>query len=135
MRSIMSACRRTDEIKNESDPSVSWINSAESELGAAESLLRDRYYEQVLYHSQQAIERALKAFQLKKYGRRERTHDLVLLGRELNLPEEYLKHCKRLTGVYHDRYPDTPDIDDIEEISEELLHGAASVVAWIKKHL
>ena len=60
-------------MKNEYD---SWLEQAESDLSAAGNSLTSGNYDWALFQAQQAAEKALKSFFLKKTGEIIKAHDL-----------------------------------------------------------
>ncbi|MBS3072110.1 HEPN domain-containing protein, partial [Candidatus Pacearchaeota archaeon] len=85
---------------------------------------------------QQSAEKALKALLIKRMKELMKTHDLVVLARKLNAPEETIEHCKKLTVVYLEtRYPDTNIAKEIKEEIENLKDSAKEILKWTKKNL
>ena len=79
---------------------------------------------------------ALKALSLKKKSKLIRTHDLVRLGKEVNLDIELLKDCERLSIVYVDsRYPDTGTKTYTSKESSEDIKVVKRVLEWIEEQL
>lgn len=56
-----------------------WFRNAEEELSMAEYLFKGDFYKGSCYHSQQAIEKAIKAALIKKGWEREKTHSIERL--------------------------------------------------------
>lgn len=86
-----------------------WIKDAEDELESAEILCEHGKYRGACYHSQQCIEKGLKAFILEKGKRPERIHDIVELHNEatslgfdtgLSMDDAVF-----LNSIYKGRYP------------------------------
>lgn len=117
-----------------------WLEQAKSDLAAAKNSLKSRNFDWACFQSQQAAEKALKACYLQKFDKLRKIHDLLFLGKELNLPENLLIFCTKLTRVYIEtRYP-TPD----EEIpakrfrsdeAETAITMAEDIVQWAEKQL
>ncbi len=119
--------------------SLRWLIYAEEDLKTAQILLRERLYNQICFHSQQCIEKSLKAFLRAKRQKIPRIHELVEL---LNMCQEldssyeiFLESCK-IVGKYYipTRYPEAlpgslaegglPEREDAEkalEIAKEIL--------------
>lgn len=118
-----------EEIKN-------WWEKAKRDLKAAEFNYNGGFFEESLFFSQQSVEKGLKALYIKRFDHMKKTHDLVLLSRRLDLPERLMDFCKELSPAYmYTRYPDVPEIGDIDEVSENLLKYAREVLNWIEKML
>ena len=86
-----------------------WIGEAKEDLESASILLQHGKYRGACFHSQQCVEKALKAVILEKGRRPSRTHDLVELlkaagaeGAQVNLDMDDVSF---LNSIYHGRYP------------------------------
>jgi HEPN domain-containing protein len=113
-----------------------WFDKALQDLNAAKFNFKGGLFDVAAFFAQQAVEKALKALYLERFGRIRKIHDLVVLGRELELPEEFIDSCKELTAAYiYVRYPEIPEEKDIEAASEGFIKTAEEVLEWIKKQL
>lgn len=113
-----------------------WLDKAEHDLNTAKVNFNEKICDAAAFYSHQASEKALKAFYIKRFGSLKKTHDLVLLSRELNADNEIIEMCKELTPAYtYTRYPDAVEVSNIDEISEKLLKYAEEVLEWVKKKL
>ncbi|MBI2924943.1 MAG: HEPN domain-containing protein, partial [Verrucomicrobia bacterium] len=56
-----------------------WLNRARSDLAIARTSIPGAYLEDLCYHAQQAVEKALKALLLQRVGRFPYVHDLAAL--------------------------------------------------------
>ncbi|OGQ46508.1 MAG: hypothetical protein A3H42_03735 [Deltaproteobacteria bacterium RIFCSPLOWO2_02_FULL_46_8] len=91
-------------------PHEDWLSYAEDDLKFAQLGLKEGFYTQVCFHSQQGIEKSLKGylvFQKKNYPK---THGLLELARLM--PELGLKEMQSQLALVEDyyvpvRYPDT----------------------------
>jgi len=86
-----------------------WIREAEEELESASVLYEHERYKSACYHSQQAVEKGLKAVIIEKGKRPERTHDVVELhnavtgmGVDSGLSVDDAVY---LNSIYKGRYP------------------------------
>ncbi len=86
-----------------------WLKEAEDELSSAGILIDHRKCRAVCYHSQQSVEKGLKALIIEKGAKPERTHDIVELlnaarriGWEIALP---MDDAVFLNSIYKGRYP------------------------------
>ncbi|PKK85192.1 MAG: hypothetical protein CVT48_06605 [Thermoplasmata archaeon HGW-Thermoplasmata-1] len=131
----MTGCKRADHIQCTDAAVNEWLHDAEEEIETARCLLQHDRYQHALVHSQQAVEKALKAMHLKRFGKKDRTHDLVLMAREIALPAKYMDGCMALTMVYVTRYVDAPPIENPCEMAEELMPLAEEIVEWIRTRL
>jgi HEPN domain-containing protein len=90
--------------------------------------------------SQQAVEKALKAYYIKKFKELKKTHDIVYLANELSLPHDLVDYCKQLNPIYsQSRYPDAcgelPSDVFTEEEAQEFIKKAEEVLSWIQKKI
>ena len=74
-----------------------WWSTANNDVEKAEILFRNGKYDGTTFFCQQAVEKGLKALQIKQKNRFEKIHDLVKLGEDVGLPEKFLRCCKELT--------------------------------------
>ena len=115
---------------------IVWIKKAEQDLDASNYLIKGKKYEESLFFLQQSVEKALKYVYIKKFKRLIKTHDLVLLAREIKAPENILEKCKRLTLAYqYTRYPDIPIVEDIKKETLNFLNFAKEVLKWVKENI
>jgi HEPN domain-containing protein len=117
------------EIKN-------WWEKALGDLDTAKILFRNSKYEDSAFFCQQAVEKGLKALLLKEKGRIEKIHDLVNLGRKVEIPDNFLEYAKELTLAYvYSRYPDVKKAENIRNISSKFLKYSEGILRWIEKKL
>ena len=77
----------------------------------------------------------LKALQIKKLGKFEKTHDLVLLAKNVGAPPEIASLCELLTPFYTiTRYPDVRVDYDEEKISSA-IEASEGVRKWVEQNL
>jgi len=113
-----------------------WIEQAEKDLATAEYNLEGNRIDSGVFFLQQAVEKALKAMYIKKFKRLFKTHDLVLLSKKLKTPQKIQNYCKELNPVYqYTRYPDIPSIENLEEISADLLKYTLEIIKWVKENI
>lgn len=86
-----------------------WIGEAEEELASARILLEHGKHKTACFHSQQAVEKGLKALIIEKGERPGRVHDIVeLLGHAKRLGWQIalaMEDAVFLNSVYKGRYP------------------------------
>ncbi len=86
-----------------------WIREAEEDLDSARILHEHGKYRGACYHSQQSVEKVLKALIIEKGRRPERTHDIVELAnavRQGGWPLDFaVDEAVFLNSVYRSRYP------------------------------
>ena|ERR1051325_9779883 len=116
-----------------------WVHETRDEFDTASVLLSHDKYRGVCLHSQQAVEKALKALLLEKAEKLPRTHDIVDLrnrvqatGWELNLE---LDDAIFLNSIYRGRYPTDegllPRGEPTREDAERALKVASVVMRTI----
>ncbi len=112
-----------------------WIEQSEKDLKAAESSLHSENYEWASFQAHQATEKSLKALHIKKHKNFLKTHDLVLLSRKIDAPNNIVTLCSKINPSYLDtRYPDVPKSYSRIE-AEEIVSFAKEVIEWIKENL
>ncbi len=117
-----------------------WVRDAEDEFASAHILLDHGKYKAACYHSQQSVEKGLKALILEKGGKPGKVHDIL----------ELLSHVKRLgwqitlamddavflNSIYKGRYPAEegllPHGDPSKEDAAQAVKTAGAFVADVK---
>ena len=118
------------------DETSGWWKQALEDFSTAQFNFRGKKYKYASFLCQQAIEKAFKALLLKRTGSFRKVHDLVLLGREVELPDNLLKAIKELTLAYvYSRYPDVKQEKKLKEISSHFLDVSEEVLKWVKERL
>ena len=113
-----------------------WLQMSKDDLNSANSNFKNRKYYVCAFLSHQVVEKALKALLLKKIKRL----DLVILGRQINLPNSLLKKCEQLSRVYIEtKYglvgEYIPSQKFKKKNSSEYLQIAREVIRWINKNI
>jgi len=112
-----------------------WLKKAAHDLNTAEINLNQKVYDASAFFCQQAIEKALKALHIKKFGSLVKTHDLHFLGQKVGLPADLLKSCDEISSFYVEtRYPDSYAEFD-EETVRDSIAKARKVLEWTKRKL
>lgn len=113
-----------------------WLKKAEEDLDAAKYNFGGGKHAVSIFLCQQAAEKALKALFLERKNELIKTHDLVLLAKNLKAPKEIAEHAKDLTLAYtYTRYPDVPEIKEIRYKNKIFLDYVGGVIEWVKKEL
>ena len=77
-----------------------------------------------------------KALLIKKTGKFPKIHDLVKLGKDVEIPDSYMDGIKELTFAYaYTRYPDVENISNIEEKTTKFLKLTKEILKWVEKNL
>jgi len=116
------------EVKN-------WLKKAEHDFVTSGVNFQQEIYDASAFFCQQAVEKALKALYIRKFKKLIRTHDLVYLGKKVDLPEELLEFCDEITSFYIEtRYPDS-----YAEFEKDYVEGAINkadeVIKWVKENI
>ena len=113
-----------------------WRKQGEADLAAARTLLEDGIHYASVFFSQQAAEKLLKAaWILQKRELPPKTHNLVMMARNLGAPERIIDEAAELSPEYFlTRYPNV-DVGIPEEIytrlsAERHLKAAEAVREW-----
>lgn len=113
---------------------------AKVDLRTAENSLNSGDYYASVFWCQQAIEKSLKAVLVKKTNRLIKIHDLIILGRKINLPRELSKKCEKVSRAYIEtRYwvldSTTPYKKFNKNNSLEYLIIAKEIIKWVEKNI
>jgi len=112
---------------------------ARDDLDSARVNFENKKYYVCAFLSQQAVEKALKAVLLKSTEGVVRIHDLVILGRRINLPKELLDKCELLSKIYIEtRYgilTRVPSQEFREGNTLEYFNIAKEVLSWLEKNM
>jgi HEPN domain-containing protein len=112
-----------------------WWKQSASDLTTAEYNLKGKRLSAAAFYSQQAVEKALKALQIERSDRFDRTHDLVYLADKLGAPDDIVKLCEIITPFYTaTRYPDVETRYDSRK-AKSLLKASREVVEWVERSL
>ena len=113
-----------------------WIKLSEEDFKTAKANLNIKKYRFASYLCQQAAEKSLKALLLKKTGKIIKIHDLVELGKKVEIEEKFLESLDKLTHTYiESRYPDIPrDKYTIDETKED-IKTTKEIIKWVKENI
>ncbi len=113
-----------------------WWDKAKRDFDTAKFLFAGKRYDEASLFCQQAIEKALKTLLLKKNKLIIKTHDLVKLGRLVEIEEELLNSLKNITSVYiESRYPDVSERESSQDETEEDLKLVEKVLKWVEEKI
>ena len=113
-----------------------WWQQAERDLDTANYLFDGKRYKEASFFCQQAAEKALKALLLKKEAKIIKIHDLVKLAQLVNISDDLLTDCEKLTFVYVDtRYPDTGKQDYTLNETKADVERAKRILQWVEKNI
>lgn len=119
------------------------IKDAEDELSSALILFEHEKFKGVCYHSQQCVEKALKALIIEKGNKPEKTHDIVehlnkveQIGWKVELP---IDDAIFLNSIYKGRYPTEegllPHGEPIQSDAERAAKSAEGFMKSVRKVL
>ena len=112
-----------------------WFDKSMKDLGNAEYNLDGKKYDLTVFLVQQSVEKSLKAMQIENSNTFDKVHDLLVLGKKVNAPEEILNFCKDISPFYTiARYPDVEEEVD-GETAKEILKKGKKVNKWVEKTL
>lgn len=104
-----------------------WLFKADNDIKTAKKLIRDEdvILDTSIYHTQQAAEKALKAFLAFKLQPIQKVHDLEYLVKvccTFDIRFKELAHCAKLLQPYcfDFRYPDDILLPELEEVKEAI---------------
>lgn len=132
--------RLTEFNKKINQESEKWWKQALYELNTSEALIKSYKYSSSAFHSQQAVEMALKALYLKRNGEVPNHHKLLSMATILGLPNTLKVKCDSLDPVYtQTRYVDSRSDEKLpyEQYDEgkagKLYNDAEELLEWISK--
>ncbi|MGK0209617.1 MAG: HEPN domain-containing protein [Patescibacteria group bacterium] len=120
---------------------TNWWKQAQRDLLTAENSLKSKDFYQTAFMSQQASEKALKAYlMLTTKESIFNTHSLVFLGRKAKLPLKLLDRLRQLAPEYTiSRYPDVAESLPYDNYSAEIaldrLNRAKELFTWLDKRM
>jgi len=118
------------------EESKSWLNKAEDDLRKAKDNFGIGNYDLTAFLCQQSSEKALKSYLIEKKGIFPKIHDLVILGRKVEIPENLIDKIKELTLAYiYTRYPDIKEEPNLKNKSEDFLKNSKEVLEWVKENI
>jgi len=122
-----------------------WLKFAKDGIRSAEVLLPEGIFNMVCLHSQQAVEKSLKAFLRHRENKVPYIHDLEeLCKRCMGLDEgfsEFRQDCKSLDVFYQPtRYPEAPagtlpEGTPTKEQAEETLRKAEAILEFVEQRI
>ena len=122
-----------------------WLEFAQEDLVAAETMLEKGIYNLACFHSQQGIEKGLKGFLYSRNKAISRTHALVeLVARCVTFDKDFSaleETCRKLDPYYiPTRYPDAlpgagPESLPAREEAKEAVALLQDGLQWIKKKI
>ncbi len=109
-----------------------WLEQAKDDLKAANDSLDKGNFSWASFQAQQAAEKALKAFLIKKEMKMPRVHDLVFLAKKAGAESSLLDDCDKLTRVYTEtRYPDQAGVIPSRKFGKEIASNYLSIAEEI----
>ncbi len=113
-----------------------WWFLANDDLKSAKIMFDNKRYSVCVFLCQQAVEKGLKALQIKKFGEVRKIHDLVELGISVDIPVNLLDDLKELTFAYiYSRYPDVTETKITKSKALEFLEVSKKALKWLKINL
>lgn len=124
---------KTEEVKN-------WLKKSQDDLEASRVIIKEKApYWIACFHTQQAVEKSLKAAQIYFLNDFQKEHDLVLLLASLKgkiRTETIHSECLKLSGFYvTTRYPDVRKSVLTHQDAVVAFEMAKKVVDFIKKQI
>jgi len=113
-----------------------WFSKANEDFDTAKYNLKGRRFNAALFFLQQSAEKALKAFYIKKFKDSIKTHDLIILAKKLDAPDEIIKYCKELNPAYiYTRYPDVIPLENPSAKANYFIKHTNRILKWVKENL
>ncbi len=115
-----------------------WLKQARKDLKKATILRERNQFDGVTFYAQQTAEKALKSVYIYQKNDLLKTHDLSILGREVNLPNNLLEMAALLNPFYiSSRYPLTIEDKNLpdEEDADNSIKYAREILKWCKQQI
>jgi len=117
------------------EESKKWFERALKDLKDGEFNLKAKRINVAVFLFQQAVEKALKALQIEKLNKFEKTHDLVKLSKSLDAPGKIINAAEKINPIYTiSRYPDAEEVIELNE-AKEILKLSKMVIKWVEKQI
>ncbi|MBU2576133.1 MAG: HEPN domain-containing protein [Nanoarchaeota archaeon] len=111
-----------------------WFEQAGVDLSSAKYNFDGEKYSVAVFLCEQTVEKGLKALIIKKSNELIKTHDLVRLGKKVNLPEKFFDKLAELSSLYTEvRYVPVKDFEKIEV--DSFIKFAEEVLEWLIKKI
>lgn len=119
---------------------TNWIAKSKSDLGSSKVLLKENFFDTAIYHTQQAAEKALKAYLFFCKNYIEKTHDLTFLVEECKKIEptfEFIIYEAALLNPYSSgfRYPDKLLGDPREQEVLDAIASAEKILKFVQEKI
>jgi len=117
-----------------------WFEQAQEDLKTAKYNLEGRIYYASAFFSQQAVEKALKAYHIYKKTGFRKTHSVNSLAKGLGLSKEFLSKIVELEEIHRiARYPGISEKIPSKEIGKDdainFYNIAQEVLEWVEVRL
>ena len=113
-----------------------WIKQALRDYKSAKNSYNSKDYYVTALLCQQAVEKGLKYLLLKKGDKLLKIHDLVILARRVNVPQEIEKYCSEITPLYMEvRYPDVDELpsEKVDKADAEYIIKITHIILkWLQ---
>ncbi len=120
------------------EETINWLKQAEIDLETAkDNLIYKKFYASAFF-SQQAAEKALKAFAIEKLREPIPTHNLLILAKKMKVPSDVLTALIDLNSDFIiSRYPDAANGLPAEQYdlkkAKRKISFAKKTINWVKK--
>lgn len=117
-----------------------WFELAKRDFKSAQNNFNSGDYYIASLLCQQSVEKGLKALHLEKFKSIKKIHNLVILAKDLKLPQRLINKCDKLNPIYIEtRYPDAsgelPHKKYTEDRSEQDIKLAKEILKWLEKKI
>ncbi|MHA1271288.1 MAG: HEPN domain-containing protein [Candidatus Helarchaeota archaeon] len=118
-----------------------WTERGKNDLEVAKILLKKKdYFDIVLFHIQQAVEKYLKGFLIQKGWKLKKIHDLeILITEAIQFDkgfQNFLNFSRKLTAFYYEeRYPPGSITSLSQNEIQEILDIAERLINRIRKNI
>jgi len=113
-----------------------WLEKSKRDLNNSKFNLKNKRYEESCFFAQQSVEKALKTILLNNTGKIIKVHDLNILAKKVDLPENLRGLCKELTVIYMQvRYPEVLELNNKSGKANKYVSFAKEILKWVEKNI
>ncbi len=118
-----------------------WLKQSQADFKAAKNSLASKDFHASVFMAHQSVEKSLKALFIFKFNSLNfKTHNLIQLGKELEVKPKFLTFLAKLSPEYAlSRYPDAsygvPAERYNSEMASEFIIQAEEVLKWAESQI
>ena len=114
-----------------------WLKRAKRDFEAAKINFKEGLYDISAFLLHQSVEKMLKALYVKRFKKLIKTHNLIFLGKKLDIPQNFLSSCDEINPFYIEAI--YPPLFVMEKYTKDnisrLIKNAGEILEWIEKEI